>query len=195
MACTSSKWGKFWLWSSIWPWRSRSIIPQNNMALNQGLLHLWSTFGDPSLKSWWVNARTKSWLTDTQTHAGNDNIRRPKLASVNKMSNETCSTRWKKIIEFILLHPAFEKCHRENLFSFQPIQPGSLNPLFLLNCVWGNIKCIYICYHLWTLRWTRLWKSFLVEDKDLSCIVISQNHSCWWPGEAQIHSISSHELI
>ena len=24
---TSSKWGKFWLWSSIWPWRSRSITP------------------------------------------------------------------------------------------------------------------------------------------------------------------------
>ena len=22
MAWTSSKWGKFWLWSSIWPWRS-----------------------------------------------------------------------------------------------------------------------------------------------------------------------------
>ena len=84
MACTSSKWGKFWLWSSIWPWRSRSIIPQNNRALNQGLLHLWSKFGDPSLNGWWVIARTNSWLTDTQTHAGNDNTRRPKLASGNK---------------------------------------------------------------------------------------------------------------
>ena len=83
MACTSSKWGKFWLWSSIWPWRSRSIIPQNNRALNQGLLHLWSTFGDHSLNGWWVIARTNSWLTDTRTHthAGNDNTRRPKLAS------------------------------------------------------------------------------------------------------------------
>ena len=82
MACTSSKWGKFWLWSSIWPWRSWSIIPQNYRALNQGLLHLWSKFGDPSLNGSWVIARTNSWLTDTHTythtHAGNDNTRRPK---------------------------------------------------------------------------------------------------------------------
>ena len=68
MACTRSKWGKFWLWSSIWPWRSRSIIPQYNRALNQGLLHHWSKFGDPSLNGWWVIARTNSWLTDTRTH-------------------------------------------------------------------------------------------------------------------------------
>ena len=89
MACTSSKWGKFWLWSSIWPWKSRSIIPQNNRALNQGLLHLWSKFGDPSLNGWWVIAWTNSWLTDTRTHthtythtrAGNDNTRRSKLVS------------------------------------------------------------------------------------------------------------------
>ena len=68
MACTSSKWGKFWLWSSIWPWRSLSIIPQNNRALNQGLLHLWTKFGDPRLNSWWVIVQTNSWLTDTHTH-------------------------------------------------------------------------------------------------------------------------------
>ena len=88
MACTSSKWGKFWLWCSIWTWRSWSIIPQNNRDLNQGLLHLWSKFGDPSLKGWWVIAQTNSWITDTQTHihthAGNDNTRRPKLASGKK---------------------------------------------------------------------------------------------------------------
>ena len=83
MACTSSKWGKIWLWSSIWPWRSRSIIPQNNRALNQGILHLWSKCGDPSLNGWWVITRTNSWLADTRTHthAGNDNTRGPKLAS------------------------------------------------------------------------------------------------------------------
>ena len=68
MACTSSKWGKFWLWSSIWPWRSQSIIPQNNRSLNQGLLYLWSKFGDPSLNGWWVIVRTNLWLTDTRTH-------------------------------------------------------------------------------------------------------------------------------
>ena len=48
----------FWLWSSIWPWSSRSIVPQNNRDLNQGILHLWSKFGDPSLNAWWVNAWT-----------------------------------------------------------------------------------------------------------------------------------------
>ena len=90
---TCSKWGKFCLLSSIWPWRSKSIGPQNNRALNQGLLHLWSKFGDPSLNSWWIIARTSSWLTDTQTHthAGNDNTRRPKLASGNNRLYELVS--------------------------------------------------------------------------------------------------------
>ena len=36
--------------------------------LNQGLLHLWSKFGDPSSNGWWVIARTNSWLMDTRTH-------------------------------------------------------------------------------------------------------------------------------
>ena len=87
MAWTSSKWAKFLLWSSIWPWRSWSIVPQNNRDLNQGLLHLWSKFGDPSLNGWWVIARTNlvtDGLTDGRTDAGNDNTRRPKLASGNK---------------------------------------------------------------------------------------------------------------
>ena len=89
MACTSSKWGKFWLGSSIWPWRSRSITPQNYRDLNQGLLHLLSKFGEPSLNGCWVIARTSKCLphtqTDGRTHrqtdAGNGNTRRPKLAS------------------------------------------------------------------------------------------------------------------
>ena len=68
MAWTSSEWGKFWLWSSIWPWRSRSVIPQNNRDLNQGLLHLWSKFGDPSLNGWWVIAQTSWGLTHTHGH-------------------------------------------------------------------------------------------------------------------------------
>ena len=85
----TQKWGIFWLWSSIWPWRSRSITPKNNRDLNQGLLQLWSKFGAPSLNGWWVIVWTSSWLTHTQTDgrthtqtdAGNDNTRRPKLAS------------------------------------------------------------------------------------------------------------------
>ena len=67
-ARTSSKWGKFWLLSSIWPWSSRSIVPQNNRDFNQGLFHLWSKFGDSSLNGWWVIARTSWWLTDRHTH-------------------------------------------------------------------------------------------------------------------------------
>ena len=89
MARTSSKWGKFWLWSSIWPWRSRSITHKNNRDLNQGLLHLWSKFGDPSLNGFRVIAQTSKWLTHrltdihtrTHTDAGDNNTPRPKLAS------------------------------------------------------------------------------------------------------------------
>ena len=76
MGRTSSKWGKIWLSSWIWPWRSRSIIPQNNRHLNQGLLHLCSKFGDSSLNEWWVIVRTSPWLThthtDTRTHGHTD---------------------------------------------------------------------------------------------------------------------------
>ena len=68
MVWTSSKWGQFWVWSLIWPWRSRSIAPKNNRDLNQGVLLLWTKFGDPSLNGWWIIAQTISWLTDTQTH-------------------------------------------------------------------------------------------------------------------------------
>ena len=61
------------------------ISPQNNRDLNQGLLHFWSKFGDPSLKGSRVIARTRKWLTHRQTHthtdAGNDNTRKPILAS------------------------------------------------------------------------------------------------------------------
>ena len=67
MVRKSSKWGKIWLSSSILPWRSRSIIPKNNRDLNQGVLHLWSKFADPSLNERWVIVRTSSWLTHTDT--------------------------------------------------------------------------------------------------------------------------------
>ena len=75
----------FLLLSWIWPWSSRSITPQNNRDLNQGVLPLWSKFGDSSLNARQVIARTSKWLPHTQTHgqtnAANDNTRRPKLAS------------------------------------------------------------------------------------------------------------------
>ena len=42
---------KFHILSKIWPRRSKSIAPQINRDLNQGILHLWSKFGDPSLNT------------------------------------------------------------------------------------------------------------------------------------------------
>ena len=64
---TSSKWGKFLLRSLIWPWRLRSITPQNHRDLNWGVLHLWFKFGDPSLNGSQVIARTSKWLTHGRT--------------------------------------------------------------------------------------------------------------------------------
>ena len=86
----------------IWPWRSMSITPQHNKGLNQGVLHLFSKFGDPSLNGWWVIARTSTWFihrqTDTQilhgrTDAGidkNDNTRRTKLVSAKNSCKVAC---------------------------------------------------------------------------------------------------------
>ena len=66
MVWTSSKWGQLWFWSLICPWRSRSIAPQNNRNLNQGVWLLWTIFGDPSLNVWWVIVRTSKLLIHTQ---------------------------------------------------------------------------------------------------------------------------------
>ena len=47
------------------------ICPQNNRNLNQGVLLLWTKFGDPSMNRWPVIVRTIKWLihTHTQTQA------------------------------------------------------------------------------------------------------------------------------
>ena len=119
-ARTSSKWGKFLLLSSIWPWSSRSIVPQNNRDLNQGLSHLWSKFGDSSLNGWWVIARTSWWLTDrhTHTHAGNDNTRRPKLASGKKQTNSPpCLGKLRIFIENIFRKSSPLRFRRVNSFA------------------------------------------------------------------------------
>ena len=68
MVRTSSKWGKFGIWPNIWPWRSRSIAPQNNRDINQVVLHLLSKFDDLSLNASRVIVRTNRWLTETHTH-------------------------------------------------------------------------------------------------------------------------------
>ena len=56
-------------------------MPKNHRHLNHGLLHLCSKFGDSSLNEWWIVVRTSPWLIHTHRDAGNDNTRRPKLAS------------------------------------------------------------------------------------------------------------------
>ena len=80
---------KFDFLNQIWPWKSGSIATQNNKDLNQGLLHLWFRFGDPSLNGSRIIARTSKWLTHRLTHthrhththtdAGDDNTRRPRV--------------------------------------------------------------------------------------------------------------------
>ena len=58
--------------------------PQINRDLNQGILHLWSKLGAPSLTGDQLSGgQARNWRTDTQTQsdAGNNNTRRPKLAS------------------------------------------------------------------------------------------------------------------
>ena len=45
---------------------------KNNRDLFQGVLHLWSTFSDPSLNGFRVIARTSKWLIHTRTHGHTD---------------------------------------------------------------------------------------------------------------------------
>ena len=69
---------------------SSSINPQNDKDLNQGLLHLLSKFGDPSLNGWWDIMRT-NLVTDRQMDAGKDNTRRPILASGKNCTQDISS--------------------------------------------------------------------------------------------------------
>ena len=70
--------------------QGRSPPPKKNRHLNQGVLRLSSKFGDSSVNGWWVIVRTSKWLihthrhTDRHTDAGDDNTRRPQLASGKK---------------------------------------------------------------------------------------------------------------
>ena len=58
---------------------------------NQGILHLCSKFGDSSFNGRWVIMWTSKWLIHRHTDAGDDNTRRPKLAS-GKNSTERGNT-------------------------------------------------------------------------------------------------------
>ena len=75
-----------------WRWAKVAMLAGRGQRINQGLLHLWSKFGGPSLNGSWVIARkTSDWHTDGQTDAVHDNTRRPKLASgKNVFENVVC---------------------------------------------------------------------------------------------------------
>ena len=69
MVRTSSKWGKFWLLSKIWPWRSRLISPKTIGTLTK----VFCIFGSnlvilagmgPELS----RGQASDWYTDTRTH-------------------------------------------------------------------------------------------------------------------------------
>ena len=47
--------------------------------------------------------------------------------------------------------------------------------------------------HFLTLRWHRWWKFYLMEAKE-PIILHTQNHGCWWPGDAFSQGISSHGI-
>ena len=66
MGWTSSKWGQFWLWSYIWPWRSRSITPKNNKDLNRGFFY---TYG-PNLVilAWMGDELSRGQESDYRTY-------------------------------------------------------------------------------------------------------------------------------
>ena len=93
-------------------WTQSGGIPasttDDNKDLNQGLLHLWSKFGDPSLNRSRVIARTSKWLTHRLTHthgythtdAGDDNTRRPKLASGKNYGYSKWIAWWHQAITF-----------------------------------------------------------------------------------------------
>ena len=70
---TNSKWGKFWLWSESWPWRSRSITPKTIGILTK----VFYTYGPNLLILAWTGDELSRgqtcWrtdgLTDGQTKA------------------------------------------------------------------------------------------------------------------------------
>ena len=95
--------------SSIWLWRLRSIALQSNGDCNQGLLHIWSKFGDPSLNGWWIIVRTSSWLTHTQTHTDRRRQRqypkaKPELGQTYACSSQNIRTSLVWLIQTPFVH-------------------------------------------------------------------------------------------
>ena len=61
--------------------------PQNNRDLNQGLLHLWSKFGELRLNGWWIIARTSKCLPHTQTDGRTDTARQAQATTIPEGQN------------------------------------------------------------------------------------------------------------
>ena len=78
---TSKSWEEFLLLISIWPWRSRSIAPKTIRIL---AWVFYTSYPNLVILAWMGDelgdTRTDGY-TDRQTDTGNDNTRRPKLAS------------------------------------------------------------------------------------------------------------------
>ena len=135
MVWTSSKWGKIWLSSQIWPWRSRSIIPKNNRDPNQGVLHLWSKFGDPSLNGRWVIVRTSSWLIHTHTDPQTQAMTIPE------------GQNWPRV-KISFLQNAFENIWKMSIILFRP------------QCVKGQSflqRYFWMPFSQWKFQHFRLW--------------------------------------
>ena len=89
---------------------SRSIAPQNNRHLNQGILHLWSKFGDSSLNGWqgWVSSGRNLFLPGHPEKSGR-NLFLPVLSGQNwKKPDKTgkncerCQKCWKNLWSYLI---------------------------------------------------------------------------------------------
>ena len=129
---------------------------QNNRDLNQCGLLLWTKFYQPSLNRW-VIVRTSKWLVHTHTDTGDDNTRRPKLASGNEtfirqipmfhQHTKPWSQKW--YVRVVLLFNIPSVIDHDDVLAWKRF-PQSLQ----------------------TLCWTVVFSSQRASDAELS----------WWPG-------------
>ena len=99
---TSSKWGKFWLLSKIWPWRSRLISPKTIGTLTK----VFCIFGSNLVILAWMGpelsrGQASDWYTDTQKQAttipGGQNwplVKKSTVMAWNPQSAQTMDIIW-----------------------------------------------------------------------------------------------------
>ena len=113
MVWTSSKWGKtFKLNLTL---KIKVDHPQKQKGPNQGVLHLWSKFGDPSLNGRWVIVRTSSWLI--HTHAD------PQTQAMTIPEGQN----WPRVIKsYMSWTPSYymdlNKITKHQLYSYNPLR-------------------------------------------------------------------------